>query len=52
VDLFFGPHPPAGGQSNWVQTIPDRHWFSYFRLYGPLETYFDRTWKLGDIAVA
>ena len=36
-------------ESNWVQTIPGRHWFSYFRLYGPLEPYFDRSWKLGDI---
>lgn len=49
VDLFFGPDVPQGGESNWVQTIPGRKWFSYFRLYGPLEPYFDRTWKLGDI---
>jgi hypothetical protein len=35
-----------------VQTIPDGHWFSYFRLYGPLEPYFDRSWKLGDITPA
>jgi hypothetical protein len=52
VDLSFGPHPPAGGESNWVQTIPGRHWFSYFRFYGPLEPYFDRSWKLGDITLA
>lgn len=49
VDLFFGPTPPATGDTNWVQTIPGKHWFSYFRLYGPLEPYFDRSWKLGDI---
>jgi hypothetical protein len=49
VDLFFGPTAPPGGQSNWVQTIPSRHWFSYARFYGPLEPYFDRSWKLGDI---
>jgi hypothetical protein len=49
VDLHFGPTPPTEGESNWVQTIPGKHWFSYFRLYGPLETYFDRSWKLGDI---
>ena len=50
VDLYFGPdaHRRAA-RSNWVQTIPGRHWFSYFRFYGPLEPYFDRTWKLGDI---
>lgn len=49
VDLFFGPEAPDSGESNWVKTIPGKHWFSYFRLYGPLQTYFDRTWKLGDI---
>jgi hypothetical protein len=49
VDLFFGPAAPAGHESNWVQTIPGRHWFSYVRFYGPLEAYFDRSWKLGDI---
>lgn len=52
VDLFFGPNIPASGDSNWVQTIPGKHWFSYFRFYGPLEPYFDRTWKLGDITAA
>ncbi|MEF2977995.1 DUF1214 domain-containing protein [Subtercola sp. YIM 133946] len=50
VDLLFGPTAPASGESNWVQTIPGKHWFSYFRLYGPLESYFDRSWKLGDIS--
>jgi len=49
VDLYFGPTPPANGESNWVKTVSGRHWFSYFRLYGPLESYFDRSWKLGDI---
>lgn len=52
VDLSFGPNPPEAGESNWVQTITGRHWFSYFRLYGPLEPYFDRSWKLGDITPA
>ena len=44
--------PPPARESNWVQTIPGQHWFSYFRFYGPLETYFDRSWKLGDITPA
>ena len=52
VDLYFGPTAPKGKQTNWVQTIPGRHWFSYFRFYGPLEPYFDRSWKLGDITPA
>jgi hypothetical protein len=45
----FGPDAPPGREANWIQTIPGRHWFSYFRFYGPLESYFDRSWKLGDI---
>jgi hypothetical protein len=49
VDLYFGPDEPNGQASNWIQTIPGQHWFSYFRFYGPLEPYFDRSWKLGDI---
>jgi hypothetical protein len=49
VDIHFGPTAPASGESNWIPTIPGRHWFSYFRFYGPLEPYFDRSWRLGDI---
>jgi hypothetical protein len=49
VDLFFGPTVPETGETNWVQTIPGKHWFSYFRFYGPLQPYFDHSWKLGDI---
>ena len=49
VDVYFGPEAPQGRESNWIQTIPGQHWFSYFRFYGPLEPYFDRSWKLGDI---
>lgn len=49
VDLYYGPKPPASGEDNWVQTIPGRPWFAYLRLYGPLEAYFDKSWKLPDI---
>jgi hypothetical protein len=49
VNLFFGPKAPKSGEDNWVQTIPGRPWFLYFRFYGPLEAYFDKSWKLPDI---
>ena len=52
MDIEFGPTEPERGDANWIQTIPGQHCFSYFRLYGPLETYFDRSWKLGDITAA
>lgn len=48
VDLYFGPNAPAGKEANWVQTVPGKHWFSYFRLYAPTEAYFDKSWKLDD----
>jgi hypothetical protein len=49
VDLYFGPSAPAGKEKNWLQTNPGQAWFAYFRLYGPLEPYFNKSWKLNDI---
>lgn len=50
VDLYFGPRAPKGKPaSNWIRTIPGRGWFTYFRLYGPTQPYFDRTWVLPDV---
>ena len=50
VDLYFGPTAPSGKPaSNWIQTLPGKGWFAYFRLYGPTQAYFDRTWELPDI---
>ncbi|ASP74820.1 hypothetical protein CDO28_22040 (plasmid) [Sinorhizobium meliloti] len=49
VDLYFGPKAPAGKDSNWIETIPGKGWFSLLRLYGPLEPWFDKTWRPGEI---
>ncbi len=49
VDVFFGPQAPAGKESNWVQTVPGQTWFTILRLYGPLEPWFKRTWRPGEI---
>ena len=50
VDLYFGPTAPAGKpESNWIKTLPGKGWFTYFRLYGPTQPYFDRSWVLSDI---
>jgi hypothetical protein len=51
VDLWFGPRPPAGAEGRWLQTVPGRGWFSYFRIYGPEQPAFDRSWKPGDLTV-
>lgn len=49
VDVFFGPKPPAGKESNWVYTAPGKQWISAFRFYGPDQAVYDKTWKLPDI---
>lgn len=49
IDLFFGPEVPAGQEANWVRTVPGKGWFFLFRLYGPTEQYFDRSWKPDDL---
>jgi hypothetical protein len=48
VDVWFGPTAPKGHESNWVQTVPGKSWNALFRLYGPLQPWFDKTWKPGD----
>jgi hypothetical protein len=47
--IYFGPKAPAGKESNWVKTIPGKGWNMLLRLYGPLEPWFDKTWRPGDI---
>ncbi len=49
VDVFFGPVAPTGFEGNWVQTIPGKGWFMILRLYGPLEPWFDKSWRPGEI---
>jgi hypothetical protein len=51
VDVYFGPKAPAGKENNWIQTIPGKGWNMLFRLYGPLEPWFDKTWKLSEIVL-
>jgi hypothetical protein len=48
VDLYFGPNPPEGFEKNWTQTVAGKGWFAILRLYGPLEPWFDKTWKPGE----
>jgi hypothetical protein len=48
VDIYVGPKAPAGWENNWIETIPDKAWFAYFRFYGPTEGYFKRTFVMQD----
>jgi len=49
VDFYFSPKAPAGKEKNWIQTVPNKGWFAILRLYGPLEPFFDQTWRPGEI---
>ncbi len=49
IDVWFGPEAPEGKESNWVQTVPGQTWNAILRLYGPLEPWFDKTWRPGEI---
>jgi hypothetical protein len=49
VDIYFGPTPPAGRESNWVPTDPQGRFEVLFRFYGPTPALFDKSWKLTDI---
>lgn len=49
VDVYFGPKAPDGKENNWIQTIPGKGWFTILRLYGPGKTWFDKTWRPGEV---
>jgi hypothetical protein len=49
IDVYFSPKPPKGQESNWLQTIPGKAWFVAWRVYGPLESWLDQTWRIGEI---
>ena len=48
LDLYFGPKVPTGKEASWIQTVPGKGWFTYFRLYGSLEPFCDKTWRPGE----
>ena len=48
VTILFGPSAPAGREKNWVQTMPGRGYNVILRLYGPLEPWFNQSWRAGD----
>ncbi len=49
--VYFSPEQPDGvGRGNWIQTLPGRGWYVMLRLYSPLEPFFDKSWRPGEIA--
>lgn len=50
--IWFSPKQPDGvARGNWIQTDPRKGWFTILRLYSPLEPFFDKSWRPGEIEV-
>ncbi|NDR55847.1 DUF1214 domain-containing protein [Aliiruegeria sabulilitoris] len=47
--IWFAPEAPEGKEGNWIQTMPGKSWSTVLRLYGPLDPWFDRSWRPGEI---
>jgi hypothetical protein len=48
--IYFSPNRPDDvAAGNWIQTDPERGWFTVLRCYSPLQPFFDKTWRAGEI---
>ena len=48
--IYFSPKQPQGvADGNWIQTDPKKGWFTMLRLYSPLQSFFDKTWRPSEI---
>lgn len=48
--IWFSPDQPDGvDRGNWIQTDPDKGWFTILRLYSPLPSFFDKSWRPSEI---
>ena len=39
------------GDVNWIQTLPDKGWHSLFRLFRPMESWFNKTWRSDEVVL-
>ena len=51
VDIYLGPKAPAGMETNWIPTDPQRGFEVMFRAYGPTKAFMDKQWQLPDLEV-
>jgi hypothetical protein len=49
IDLYFGPTPPPQGESSWIKTKSGKGFFMYYRFYGPIEPFYDKSWKVNNV---
>ena len=48
--LTFGPERPSDcPEGNWIQTTEGKGWFPILRLYSPLASFFDKSWRPSEI---
>jgi hypothetical protein len=48
--VYFSPEQPDGvARGNWIQTDPQKGWFTILRLYSPLPSFFDKSWRPSEI---
>ena len=48
--VYFSPKQPQDiERGNWIQTDPDKGWFTILRLYSPLQSFFDKTWRPSEV---
>lgn len=40
---------PGPRENNRVQMLPGKGWNTILRIYGPLEPWFNKTWRPGEI---
>ena len=48
VDIYFSKTAPEGLESNWIPTNGE-DFFLLFRLYGPEDAYYDKSFQLPDV---
>jgi hypothetical protein len=51
INLYIGAKAPAGFEKNYMKTVGEDGWFVYFRLYAPLQPFFDKTFALPDFVL-
>jgi hypothetical protein len=47
ITIIFSAERPANAK-NWVQTAKGKSFNVMFRMYGPLENWFNESWIVGD----
>ena len=51
--IWFAPTQPKDvPRGNWIQTVPGKGWFTILRLYSPLPSFFDKSWRVGEVEPA